>query len=317
MNLRALTTFVEQHASWLDWMPPQAGYTAFLHLRDGSGAGALRARMAERGIFLLDGSVFESPDHLRIGFGLEEAAFGRALAVFGEELRDLTPSPTPAHASPSGDVILLAKDPSLGRAKTRLARDIGEEYAGELCTAFVRDSIALATKHARRLYLSFAPAEALATFQALAPRARCFAQPEAEFGTRLLHAFETAINDGARQPVLIGTDSPSLPSHLLDAAQRALLAHDVVIGPAEDGGYYLIGMNAPLAALFEDIDWSTDRVLSQTLNRVQSAGLSVFLLPHWYDVDTGGDLEQLAGDPLLGDHTRAALKMHRREEVAV
>ncbi len=314
-NLSALTAFIEQHEAWIDWMPPQAGYTAFLRLKDGASVPQLVERLGRRGVFVLDGSVFESPDHVRVGYGLTSRRFSNALGVFGDELRATASAhlPAPSH----GDVIVLAKDPSSGRAKTRLAVDLGADYTAKLCAAFVRDSVELAAARGRRLYISCAPAGAVEAFQSLAPTARCFAQPEAAFGRRLLHAFETAISDGARHPVLIGTDSPTLPSHLLTVAQRALKLHDVVLGPADDGGYYLIGMNVPQPVLFDGIDWSTDRVLSQTLDHARSRGLSVFVLPAWYDVDNGQELDRLSSDPLLRQHTRAALASHHPVEVAL
>jgi rSAM/selenodomain-associated transferase 1 len=312
-NLRVLTTCVEQHAAWVDWCPPQAGYTAFLRLRSGRAAEALCTRMREHGVFLLDGAVFESPDHIRIGFGMDSATFSKAIRTLGAELRVEAPSAVPATAT--GDVIVLAKQPAAGRAKTRLAADVGDERALALCSAFVRDSLDIASTDARRLYVAASPPDAIAWFRALAPHARCFAQPEAEFGMRLLHAFETAIGDGAKYPVLIGSDSPTLPAHLLSVAQRALQTHDVVLGPADDGGYYLIGMNEGHASLFAGIDWSTDRVLSQTLERARAARLDVFLLPPWYDIDTDSDLEQLSRDPLLRDHARDALKSRSLAEV--
>jgi rSAM/selenodomain-associated transferase 1 len=311
-NLQSLTAFMEAHEPWLEWSPPQAGYTAFPRLRSGAAA-TLGARLAAHGIFLLDGSPFDAADHTRIGFGLEGEGFLRALRALGEELRFAGA----AHAAepPDGDVIMLAKEPAPGRAKTRLAADVGQAYAAGLCGAFVLDTLDLAIRRSRRLYVAASPAESISYFQSLAPGGRCFAQPEANLGARLLQAFETAIRDGARRPVLIGSDSPTLPSHLLSAAHRALHTHDVVLGPADDGGYYLIGVRAPDAALFEGIEWSTDRVLAQTLARARTAGLDVFLLPHWYDIDDGRDLERLAGDPLLGAHTRRALKASPVQQV--
>ena len=115
-------------------------------------------------------------------------------------------------------------------------------------------------------------------------------------GVRLYGAFEEAFSRAARRPVLIGSDSPTLPGHLLTVAARALEAHDVVIGPARDGGYYLIGLRKPRPDLFAGIDWSTDRVLSQTIDRARTAGLSVFYLPYWYDVDTADNLHLLERD---------------------
>ena len=312
-NMATLTTFVEQHDAWIDWSPPQAGYTAFPRLIARISAEELSARMRARHVFLLDGAVFGSPDHIRIGFGLESVSFANALCELGEELRAVAPAA--ATTAAAGDVILLAKQPLAGHAKTRLAADVGVERAAEFCGAFVRDSLDVATSRARRLYIAASPPESLGLFRSLAPGAGCFAQPDAGFGTRLLHAFETALGDGAQHPVLIGTDSPTLPSHLLSVAQRALATHDVVLGPADDGGYYLFGMNASHPSLFEGIDWSMDRVLSQTLARARAAGLSVFMLPPWYDVDDGHDLERLTSDPLLREHTRRALQSRRLDEV--
>jgi rSAM/selenodomain-associated transferase 1 len=313
-NLQSLTAFMEEYKRWLEWRPPQAGYTAFPRLKSG-GATALARRLASRGIFLLDGSPFDAPDHIRVGFGLDRSSFAEALAVLGEELRAGASPDVGVGDSPEADVIVLAKQPLAGLAKTRLAVEVGAARAAELCAAFVRDSLDLASTRARRLYVAASPSNSLSYFQLLAPSARCFAQPDGDLGARLLDAFETAIRDGARHPVLIGSDSPTVPAHLLTVAQQALRTHDVVIGPADDGGYYLIGMRVPHASLFERVDWSTERVLGQTLARAREARLDVFLLPSWYDVDEARDLERLASDPLLREHTRRALTDSRVEEV--
>lgn len=313
-NLRLLTVFMEEHADWLEWRPPQAGYTAFPRLRTGE-ASAVAQRMAQRSIFLLDGSPFDAPDHIRVGFGLDQSNFAEALIALGDELCASRSNDLPS-AGPDGDVILLAKRPIAGLAKTRLAVDVGAGRAADLCEAFVRDSLDVARAQARRLYVAASPAGSLSYFRSLAPSARCFAQPDGDLGARLLHAFETAMGDGALHPVLIGSDSPTLPSHLLAVAHRALRTHDVVLGPADDGGYWLIGMNAARASLFERIDWSTERVLEQTLARARDAGLDVFLLPPWYDVDEASDLDRLATDPLLRRHTRAVLQRTAVEVMA-
>jgi rSAM/selenodomain-associated transferase 1 len=311
-NLQSLAAFMEEYEPWLEWSPPQAGYTAFPRLRSGD-ATTLAARLATRGIFLLDGSPFDARDHVRIGVGMERKAFLRALDRLGEELRSFAP-PHPADPS-EGDVIVLAKEPAPGRAKTRLAADVGLMRAAELCDVFVRDTLDFAARRSRRLYIAASPAASLPYFRRLTSDARCFAQPEGDLGVRLLNAFETALGDGAQRAVLIGSDSPTLPSHLLSVAHRALRSHDVVLGPAEDGGYYLIGMNVPHRELFAGIDWSTDRVVAQTLDRARAAGLRVFLLPHWYDVDDGRDLDRLTCDPLLRPHTRCALRASSVEKV--
>lgn len=304
-NLSLLAAFVEQHEGWLDWTPPQAGYTAFLRFRAGAPPPAFYTALCERGVFALDGGVFDAPDHVRVGFGLETAPFAEALGAFGDEVRrQMAPATT---APPQGDVIVLAKQPRAGYTKTRLAAGVGAARAAELSAAFLDDTLAFAKSRGRRLYVAFAPEEARDTFGALAPDALAFAQPDGDLGARVSHAFETVLRDGGSRPVLIGSDSPTLPAHLIASAQAALATHDVVLGPAGDGGYYLVGMNKPCPALFEGIDWSTDRVLSQTLERANEAGLRVFLLPHWYDVDTAADLRRLERDPLLRPASRRAL----------
>ena len=291
-NLQTLAAFMEAHAGLLDWLPPQAGYTAFLRFRAGDPGPAFYEELRGRGVFLLSGAVFGESDYARVGFGVDSGRFESALGVLGEELRR---SPAAETAPPEGDVILLAKEPRPGYSKTRLAAAVGAETAARLSEVFLQRSVALAGKRARRLYVAFAPADARDLFQARAPGARLLAQPEGDLGRRLLAAFEAALADGARTPVLIGSDSPTLPSNLLRAGQRLLATHDVVLGPAEDGGYYLVGMNRPQLAIFEGIDWGESVVLEQTLARAASAGLRVATLPYWYDIDTADDLARLEG----------------------
>jgi glycosyltransferase A (GT-A) superfamily protein (DUF2064 family) len=106
---------------------------------------------------------------------------------------------------------------------------------------------------------------------------------------------------------LINSDSPTLPvGYLVTAATSLAAAGDrIVLGPATDGGYYLIGMKRPHPRLFEDIAWSTDRVFSQTLKRAEALGLSVIELPAWYDVDSTASLRTLIDEVLYGKPFRS------------
>jgi rSAM/selenodomain-associated transferase 1 len=291
-NLSTLGRFIDSHAEWLDWSPPQAGYTAFVRFRCGDPGPEFYEELRRRGVFLLGGDVFGEPGYARVGFGVESERFEAALAAFGEEVRRL---PTTLCASPDGDVIVLAKEPRPGFTKTRLAASVGVEAAARLSDIFLQRTLSFAQKHARRLFVSFAPDDARESFQARAPGARLLPQPQGDLGHRLLCAFEMALADGGLSPVLIGSDSPTVPPNLLRSAQRLLASHDVVLGPAEDGGYYLIGMNEPQPALFQGINWSEDVVLAQTLQHAASAGLCVATLPYWYDIDTADDLARLEG----------------------
>ncbi len=303
-NLTLLATFVEQHSAWVDWTPPQAGYTAFLRLRGNATGATISARMRARGIFLLDGAVYGCPHHVRVGFGLESQQFSEALAIFGDELRRL-PATSPSKLS--SDVIVIAKDARPGYTKTRLAAGVGAQEAAALSAAFLDDTLELARTQARRIFIAYAPDDARAAFARLAPEATLVPQPPGDLGTRLSAAFEQAFAAGAQSPVLIGSDSPTMPAHLLGTATRLLETHDVVLGPAEDGGYYLIGMTRHQPALFDDIEWGGSDVLAGTLDRARNADLRVATLPYWYDVDSAADLARLARDPLLGRATRAQL----------
>ena len=117
-----------------------------------------------------------------------------------------------------------------------------------------------------------------------------------DLGSRMRQAFDTLFARGYRQVYLVGTDVPSLPlTHYRDAV-ASLTRHDLVVGPAQDGGYYLIGMTRPHPDLFAGIPWSTDRVLSLTEQKATATGLNTALLPVWSDVDSINDLQALIDD---------------------
>lgn len=305
-NLAGLAAFIEEHAPWLEWSPPQAGFTARLRLRAGPLPDQSFRRLRDAGVFLLPGKSVGCAGDLRIGLGGNEDGFARAIALLGNELRLL---PEAASRRTCGDVILFTKVPRPGFGKSRLAAEIGAEAAHELATAFLEDTIERTCGRTGRFFVAVAPPEAAQSLASTIPAAEVFAQPASGgMGSRLQAAFAEAFARGATSPVLIGSDSPTLPAHLISIAHRALESCDVVLGPAEDGGYYAIGLRAPAPAIFQGIEWSTPRVLEQTLDRCATLGLEVFFLPYWYDVDSAADLERLSRDPLLGDATAVALR---------
>ncbi len=127
------------------------------------------------------------------------------------------------------------------------------------------------------------------------PRWPLVPQAGADLGARLAAAFDHLLEPPAARAVVIGSDSPDLPvSHLARAFQK-LKHRDVVLGPAADGGYYLVGLRAPAPSLFAGIPWGTRTVLADTVDAIARAGLSLSLLPLWYDVDDAGGLELLEG----------------------
>jgi rSAM/selenodomain-associated transferase 1 len=137
--------------------------------------------------------------------------------------------------------------------------------------------------------------------------ATAYLQAGTDLGERLASAFERAFTLGARRPVLVGSDSPTLPGHLLAVADRALERFDVVLGPAFDGGYYAIGLRKPEARLFQAINWTGSHVLAQTIDRARQLDLSVFYLPQWHDVDTVTDITILRSTLQPGSATARAL----------
>jgi rSAM/selenodomain-associated transferase 1 len=135
------------------------------------------------------------------------------------------------------------------------------------------------------------------------PRARLAAQDGDSLGERLTGAFEQMLGRQGNAPsppsprsqgaVIIGTDSPDLPLQYIQRAFQKLRHHDVVIGPAADGGYYLIGLARPCSDIFQGISWGSERVYAQTLAAVEKAGLRLSTLPLWYDVDSAHGLDML------------------------
>jgi rSAM/selenodomain-associated transferase 1 len=141
-----------------------------------------------------------------------------------------------------------------------------------------------------------------------------------DLGERMHNALADAGAAAARQVLLVGSDLPSLPpSHLSDAF-TALASHDVVFGPSEDGGYYLVGVNAHAVAaatsLFQEIAWGSEAVLAQTLSAAEAVGLRTTLIPRAFDIDTREDLLRLHHDPRpdAARHTRAWLARHPLSE---
>ena len=202
---------------------------------------------------------------------------------------------------PSGSTVfgIFVKEPVANRVKTRLASNLGgngAELAATLYSAFQRDLMDRFRHRFDERILGYAPLSASDFFQtASAGDFRLWPQPDVDLGQRMLAFFETAFANGAGRVVLIGSDSPTLPVSLVDEAFESLMSHDLVISPATDGGYVLIGQSRTAHNVFDDIEWSTSCVLAQTIQAVQSQSLSVGLLNPWYDIDTVEDLRMLAG----------------------
>ena len=196
-------------------------------------------------------------------------------------------------------VAIMAKTPRPGEVKTRLCPPLSAAQAAELYRCFLRDKIeqVRALKEATPV-IAYTPPEGRAEFEALAPGFSLVPQRGPDLGTRLANSFEEFLKNGYAAALAIDSVTPTLPLAFLQQALELIRVPsiDVVLGPTEDGGYYLIGLREPHPELFLDIRWSTAEVLSETVRRAEAKGLRMARLPLWYDVDTPADLERLRGE---------------------
>ena len=203
-------------------------------------------------------------------------------------------------------VAVMAKVPGVAVVKTRLHESLGAERATELYRCFLLDRLdALATLRDITGVVAFTPPEAEALMRELAPPAlRLAPQRGADLGERLTNILTELLDRGHAGAIAVDSDSPTLPmAHVAEAASVLSGAKcDVVLGPCEDGGYYLVGLRFPQAELFEGIPWSTDAVFALTLDKARARGLSVHILPRWFDVDTEADLRRLYADMPASTH---------------
>jgi rSAM/selenodomain-associated transferase 1 len=205
-------------------------------------------------------------------------------------------------------LVVFARAPERGRVKTRLAAALGDDAALSLYRAFLEDTCALAAQVCDRGVLAVAGDSS--SLQPLAARhgLHLTVQDGADLGARMEHAIARELAHG---PVcIIGSDAPSLPVSLVEAAFERLADHELVVGPSTDGGYWLIGATRAAPELFSGVHWGTETVLEETLRRLE--GRRAALAPFWYDVDEPRDLALLRAHlPLLGPEvapaTRAAL----------
>lgn len=196
--------------------------------------------------------------------------------------------------------------------KTRLAAWIGADAAVELYRAFVADVLATVKTSGFPFQICFYPEDKrtlLLTW--LGKEYHYVPQRGKNLGERMKCGFVDAFAGGNKQVVIVGSDAPDLPLSILREAFDGLITHDVVIGPSQDGRYYLIGFREDtfLPPVFDDIPWSTPAVFDMTMSILHDQGLKVSLLPEWQDVDTLGDIKRLvqrcSGKPITCPQTMA------------
>lgn len=191
-------------------------------------------------------------------------------------------------------MLVFVRAPELGRVKTRLAAAIGDQAAlrvyRRLAEHTLREAAALAGEGVQ-VRVHHTPADAGNAVRAwLGGGPAYLPQAEGDLGARMADAFARAFAAGAERVVIVGSDLPDLSAALLRRAFRSLDAHPAVLGPARDGGYYLLGLTRPVPGLFEGIAWSTPGVLAATLARFRDAGIEPAMLETLADVDEAEDL---------------------------
>jgi uncharacterized protein len=188
-------------------------------------------------------------------------------------------------------LIVFVKAPRVGAVKTRLAQEIGAERACDAYQELVRAVLAKIEPLAN-VQLRYSPDDAQSEVQPWRKSSwTTTAQGAGDLGERLARAFSDAFKSGTSRVVIIGSDCPWLDVADIEEAWSELESHDVVLGPARDGGYWLIGLRGPLPELFAGIAWSTPDVLKQTIERASARDLRVRLLRELRDVDTFEDWE--------------------------
>jgi rSAM/selenodomain-associated transferase 1 len=190
-------------------------------------------------------------------------------------------------------ICIFAKPPVAGKVKTRLAAVLGDGRAAALASAFLQDTIASVQS------LPWARA-VLASTEAVESKLPVLLQGEGDLGARIEHVLRAALRL-APSAAAIGADAPALPNRLLEAARAALDREDAVLGPAEDGGFYLLGLRSCPEGLLAGLPWSDSETCARTLERLQARGLRVELLEPWFDVDRIEDLERLRAALLSGE----------------
>lgn len=187
-------------------------------------------------------------------------------------------------------LLIFIKNPELGKVKTRLAETVGAARALQIYEALLGHTRRVALEVPATRYLYYSSFVDQGDHWASADFSKAVQLP-GDLGSRMNSAFEQVLTQHAKA-VIIGSDCASLTAAIVQEAFQALDAHDFVIGPAEDGGYYLLGMRAPAPWIFQDVDWSTEAVLDQTLRKIQAYQKTCRLLTRLSDIDYEEDWEQ-------------------------
>ncbi len=187
-------------------------------------------------------------------------------------------------------LLVFIKNPRKGKVKTRLAKTVGDQKALDVYRTLLSHTIktAVSVKSRRQVWYSdFIDVQD----DINEPEFEKYLQKGDNLGNRMNYAFNRGFKAGHQKIVIIGSDCPGITPQIIERAFHELESRQVVLGPSEDGGYYLLGMNRHCPEVFAGVSWSTDQVLAQTISNIESNNLSHTMLPVLNDIDTAEDLE--------------------------
>jgi len=213
-------------------------------------------------------------------------------------------------------IVVMAKAPRAGDVKTRLVPPLTKQQAATLAACFLRDTVLNAKQLIDDVMIAYFPSNARTDLEAIFPSGVLWSEQQGWTLGERLEAVATHVSGlGFRPFIIMGADSPTLPVTFIEEALNALRygQADVSLGPTEDGGYYLVGLNAAVSGLFKNINWSTPFAYKQTVANAAALNLRLHASPTWYDIDTPTDLSRLRNEIFCGDeiaHKRAPNTYH-------
>ncbi len=195
---------------------------------------------------------------------------------------------------------VFAKHWTPGKVKTRLAASFGEERAAAYYREFLTTTLRRFDGVGDVRTIVFTPALSRKEFAALAGATwQLTPQSEGDLGARLSAFLEATLGKLARRVVILGADSPTLPVEYVREAFERLESHPVVLGPSEDGGYYLLGASGVVPPIFDGMPWSESTLFAATLERLASRGVAAHQLPPWYDIDDVASLDRYLAEKIV------------------
>lgn len=188
-------------------------------------------------------------------------------------------------------LVLFAKYPEPGTVKKSIGKVIGMEKSAGLCKAFIKDLVEKNSNKDYDLYLSFIGRQNKESYRRMFPQAILYVQRGTNLGENLFCSFEDLLDDYSKV-IILSCDAPQISSSTISKAYNALDSYDVVIGPADDGGYYLLGLKSP-AQIFEKLPWGSDNLLKEQIRQIKEKGLTYVYMNKEPDVDTLEELKTM------------------------